>query len=124
MNEHNGKLNWIFADGELPPKGDNPDFPGHESLMITNVNDKDAHITIDILFDDRDPVKGLTCTVGAERVKCLRLDKKICDQEYQIPYGQYALVIHSDVPVAAVFGRLDVRQANMSFYSVQGYSYN
>lgn len=34
-----------------------------------------------------------------------------------------ALVVNSSVPVVAVFGRLDVRQANMAYYSVQGYAY-
>lgn len=45
------------------------------------------------------------------------------DQKFKIPMGQYALSFHSDVPVFAVFGRLDVRQVNMACYSVQGYNY-
>ena len=26
-----GKKNWVFCDGYLPPKGDNPEFEGHEA---------------------------------------------------------------------------------------------
>jgi hypothetical protein len=33
-------------------------------------------------------------------------------------------VVRSDVPVVAVFGRLDVRQANMAYYSVAGYAFS
>lgn len=122
MSEEKGKRNWVFADGDLPPVGDKEPY-GHEALMITNLNEEDAKITIDILFEDKEPVKGINLTVPAERVKCIRLDKPIGDINYQIPKGQYALVLHSNVPVVAVFGRLDVRQPNLAYYSVQGYSY-
>ena len=42
---------------------------------------------------------------------------------YQIPYGQYAIHVISDVPVVACFGRLDVRQTNMAYYSPAGYGF-
>lgn len=119
----NGKLNWVFSDGDLPPQGDNPDFQGHEALMITNLNTAPAKLTFDLLFEDKEPVKGLTYTLGAERIHCFRLDGPVFDQNFKIPCGQYALVVHSDVPVVAVFGRLDVRQTNMAYYAVQGYSF-
>ena len=94
----NGQLNWVFADGNLP-------LQGFEELTVTNLNEKPAQLTFDIYFSDRDPIKGLTFTLAAERVYCFRLDKPFCDQEYKIPHGRYSLVLHSDVPVVAVFGR-------------------
>ncbi|NLM77752.1 MAG: hypothetical protein GX173_06660 [Ruminococcaceae bacterium] len=117
-----GKKHWIFCDGDLPPAGDHEPF-GHEALMVTNLNGQTANIKIDLIFEDKDPVKGIRISVGAERVHCFRLDQPLGDQQYCIQPGQYALVLHSDVPVAAVFGRLDVRQANMAYYSVSGYSW-
>ena len=36
-----GKKVWIFPDAELPPEGVNC-IPGHESVIVTNVCDKDA----------------------------------------------------------------------------------
>lgn len=117
-----GKKNWVFADGDLPPAGDQEPL-GHEALMVVNLNGEKAALSIDIIFEDKEPVKGLTHTLNGERVVCIRLDKPICDQQYQIPKGQYSLVLHSNVPVVAVFGRLDVRQPNMSYYPVQGYSF-
>ena len=122
MSETYGKMNWIFCDGDLPPAG-NQEPLGHEALMITNLNGEQALLTFDIYFEDREPVKGITAAVGAERVRCFRLDRPLGDRQYQIPFGQYSLVVHSTVPVAAVFGRLDVRQPNMAYYSVPGYSY-
>lgn len=118
----NGKKNWVFADGDLPPAGNREPF-GHEALMVVNLNEEKAYLSIDILFEDKAPVKGLTHILEGEKVICFRLDKPICDQNYKIPQGQYALVLHSNIPVVASFGRLDVRQPNMSYYSVQGYSY-
>ena len=113
----NGKKNWVFCDGDLPPHGDNPNFLGHEALMITNVGKEDAHIRIKVLFEDKPPYDQITLDLPAERTTCLRLE------QYQIPFGQYALHVMSDVPVCACFGRLDVRQDNMAYYSLSGYSF-
>lgn len=118
----NGKRNWVFCDGDLPPSG-NAEPLGHEALMVTNLNGQDAHLSIDILFEDKPPVKGIEAAVGAERVHCFRLDMPLGERKYSIPRGQYSLVLHSDIPVVAVFGRLDVRQPNLAYYSVQGYSF-
>ena len=120
----NGKKNWVFCDGDLPPHGDNPDFLGHEALMITNVSKKDAKIRIKVIFEDKPPYDGITLTLGAERTTCLRLDYPIGEEKYQIPFGQYALHVISSVPVCACFGRLDVRQPNMAYYSLAGYGFN
>jgi len=117
-----GKCNWIFSDGDLPPRGDKEPY-GHEALMVVNANEEETELLIDILFEDKPPVKGIRQMLGGERVICMRLDGPIGEQQYTIPMGQYALVLHSTLPVAAVFGRMDVRQSNMSYYSVQGYGY-
>lgn len=119
----NGALNWVFCDGDLPPAGGNPDFAGHEALMITNVGEEDANIEIDVLFEDKDPKTGIKLKLKAKRVVCIRLDKPFGEQKYKIPFGQYALHLKSNVPVCAVFGRLDVRQTNMAYYSVNGVSF-
>jgi hypothetical protein len=119
----NGQKTWVFGDGDLPPAGDREPL-GHEALMVTNLNKKPASLRLEILFEDKEPVRGIELTVGAERVRCIRLDKPLGDQNFKIPFGQYALVVRSDVPVVAVFGRLDVRQANMAYYSVAGYSFS
>ena len=117
-----GRRTWIFPDGDLPPPGD-PDLPleGHESLIVVNVGSMDANLTIDIFFPDREPEVGIKATVASRRVRCFRLDKPIGDRQYQIPFGQYALRLHADAPVIAQFGRADVRQPNLSYYTILGY---
>jgi len=118
-----GKKNWVFCDGDLPPAGNNPEFPGHEALMITNVSNEDANIRIKILFEDKPPYDKVTLELKGERTTCLRLDKPIGKEGYQIPFGQYAIHVISDVPVVACFGRQDVRQTNMAYYSPAGYGF-
>ena len=118
-----GKKNWVFADGELPPK-DGTAIEAHESLMILNLNDVPATVKATFLFEDHDPGENVTLHVDAKRVKCTRLDRPVGDERYLVPFGQYALVLNSDVPVFAVFGRLDTRQPNMAFYTVQGHNYD
>ena len=119
-----GKLNWVFCDGDLPPK-DPTGMQAHESLMILNLNDEDAVVKATILFEDREPEYDIELKVDARRVRCFRLDGIIGDGEkkYQIPFGQYALHIKSSVPVCACFGRLDVRQSNMAYYALSGYAF-
>ena len=116
-----GKKHWVFADGDLPPAGDKEPL-GHEALMIANLNRKPAEIRLEVLFEEREPARDIVLRVEAERVKCFRLDKPLGSNGFRIPFGQYALVVHSDLPVVAVFGRLDVRQANMAYYSVAGFA--
>lgn len=116
----NGAKNWVFCDGDLPPHGDDPAFYGHEALMITNVTDQDAHIRIRVLYEDKEPYDKITLEVKAQRTSCMHLDVPIGKERYQVPFGQYALHVISDVPVCACFGRLDVRQPNMAYYTVPG----
>lgn len=116
-----GRKHWVFADGDLPPAGDKEPL-GHEALMVVNLNRKSAQLKLEVLFEDREPVREIVLRVDGARVKCFRLDKPLGERGDRIPLGQYALVVHSDRPVVAVFGRLDVRQANMAYYCVAGFS--
>lgn len=115
-----GKNIWVFADGDLPPQGDREPL-GHEALMVVNDNGEDAVVAVEILFSDQEPQTGVTLRVPAKRVECFRLDFPIGDVQFQIPKGQYALILRSSVPVVAAFGRLD-RRENMAYYSQCGFS--
>lgn len=115
-----GKKIWVFADGDLPPQGDSEPF-GHEALMIVNNGDTDAHITISLLFEDKEPKEGISINVPAKRVNCFRMDYPIGEEQYIIPKGQFAVILHSNIPIVAVYGRLD-RRKDMAYYPVSGYS--
>ncbi|MFO7946321.1 MAG: sensory rhodopsin transducer [Armatimonadota bacterium] len=117
-----GKKLWIFPDGDLPPPGDGDEpLEGHESLIILNTGDEDAEIDMTIYFSDREPESGLRVSVPARRVRVVRMDQPVGDREFQVPTGQYALRLESNVPIVAQIGRADVRQPNLAYYTVMGY---
>ena len=120
----NGKRNWVFCDGYLPPRGNNPDFEGHEALMLTNIGERRAEIELVFIFEDRDPEKNIRLSLDGMRTKCIRLDKPMGECGFTLGEAvQYTVWVKSSEPICACFGRLDVRQTNMAYYSVEGYSF-
>lgn len=115
-----GKKTWVFSDGDLPPRGDSEPF-GHEALMIVNSGNEDADINMTLLFEDKEPKRNIKLHVDAERVKCFRMDMPLGEENYEIPFGQFAVIIESNVEIVAVYGRLD-RRKDMAYYPVAGYS--
>ena len=119
-----GKKNWVFCDGYLPPHGDNPEFEGHDALMLTNLNEKKATIELTFLFEDKAPEKGIFVELDGMRTTCVRLDHPLGDRGLMLGESvQFTVWVKSDLPICACYGRLDVRQPNMSYYSVTGYSF-
>lgn len=116
-----GSKTWVFPDGDLPQPGDKAPF-GHESLVILNMNDRETKVEFDIYFDNADPVKNIRDVIGGQRVRCFRLDKPVGEQRYQIPFGQYALVVRSELPVVAQIGRMDITQPNLAYYTTMGHA--
>jgi hypothetical protein len=113
-----GKTVWIFPDAELPPEGVNL-IPGHESIIVTNVTDRDAKLTITLFYEQKEPVSFET-KVGARRVRCLRTNRASDFGAYTAKIGeQYAIMVQSDVPVVAQYGRAEPRAVN--FYTTPGY---
>ena len=116
-----GHTRWFFPDGELPPHGGREPH-GHESLVMLNPNSSPAGVKITIYFADRPPTKDLQVEVGAERVRCVRLDEPVGEQKIRIPVGQqYALMLEGTVPIIAQIGRMDVQQPNLAYYTVMGF---
>ena len=76
-----GKMTWVFADGDLPPQGNEEPF-GHEALMVVNYGDTDAELTLDLLFEDKEPKEGIKLGVPAKRVNCFRMDYPLGEEGY------------------------------------------
>ena len=92
--------------------------------MLTNLNKDKANIELTIIFEDKEPVSGIFVTLDGMRTTCIRMDKPLGDQQLQLGEAeQYTVWVKSSKPICAVFGRLDVRQTNMAYYSVEGYSF-
>ena len=113
-----GKRIWVFPDAELPPVGEN-EIPGHESVIITNVTDQCAHVRFTLIYTDREP-NSFDAEVGAKRVRCLRSNhaEDFCGCT-AIEGEQYAIMLESDVPIIAQYGRAEPRKVN--FYTTPGY---
>ncbi len=113
-----GKKVWIFPDAELPPKGVNA-IPGHESVIITNVSDRTAQVKFTLIYADKDPV-SFVADVAPMRVRCLRTNKAEDFGPYTaVEEEQYALMLESNVPIVAQYGRAEPRA--VAFYTTPGY---
>lgn len=120
-----GRKNWYIIDGYLPFKEEvkNGNFEGHEAIMILNCHDIDAKVSMDIFFEDMDPVEGIEISVQARRVKCIRMDHPddiggiLIDRQ-----KQYSLRFRSNVEVIVQYGRMDIGQPNLAYIGLIGYS--
>ena len=113
-----GKKVWVFPDAELPPVGVNL-IPGHESVIITNTGYQDANVKITLLYTDKEPV-SFTAVVHARRVRCLRTNEEKDFGAFTAKFDeQYAIMLESDVPVVAQYGRAEPRA--VAFYTTPGY---
>ena len=113
-----GKKVWIFPDAELPPVGVNL-IPGHESVIITNVSEQVANVKFTLLYIDKEPV-SFVAQVESMRVRCLRTNEEKDFGEFTAKFDeQYAIMLESDVPIVAQYGRAEPRTVN--FYTTPGY---
>lgn len=114
-----GQKVWIFPDAELPPVGVNS-IPGHESIIITNTNKEDAAISVTFFYPDKKPLCAGQIIVQGERVRCLRTNEEKDFGKFTAEFEQqYAILLESNIPVVAQYGRAEPR--NVAFYTTQGY---
>ncbi len=120
-----GKNEWYIVDGYRPSPQPAPDavYEGHESVMILNPNPVDAHVLIDIFFEDRDPVENIPLTIPAKRIKCFKTDDSEALGGLKLDVMvQYSMRLKSDVGIVVQYGRLDVQQPNMAYMALMGHS--
>jgi hypothetical protein len=116
-----GKKIWIVPDCELPQEGKGV-LKGHESVIIVNDSDVEAEIDVKLYFADRDSYDDIKWTVGANRVRCFRMNNPDDMSGYIVPFEtQYAMKISSNTPIVLQYGRLDNRQKNLAYYTTLGY---
>lgn len=120
-----GKKQWYIVDGYRPSPQPDPDavYEGHESVMLLNTNNEDAHVLINIYFEDREPVENIEYIVPAKRIRCIRTDDSSVLGGVKLDVGvQYSLSIKSDVGIIVQYGRLDVQQSNMAYMALMAQS--
>jgi hypothetical protein len=120
-----GKTKWYIVDGYRPsPKPDEScQYEGHESIMILNTNEKDAHVSISIYFEDKDPVENIPMLIPAKRIRAFRSSDSDLLGGYCLRIGeQYSMSFKSDIGVIVQYGRMDIQQANLAYMALMGYS--
>lgn len=116
-----GKKTWLVPDGYMNPTK-NGDFVSHEAICALNTGDEDAHITLTIYFDDREPITGFTAVCPARRTNHIRLDKLVGPNGETFPYGVcYSVLCESDVPIVMQHSRMDVSQPEMALMTTIPY---
>ena len=113
-----GRRVWAIAEGYIPgwSHGPSPQMVSHEAVCILNAGDRDAHVTITVYFENREPAGPYRFTVGARRTRHLRFNE--FEQPERIPVDTpYSSVIASDVPIVVQHTRLDSRQAENALLS-------
>ncbi|HEY6257175.1 MAG TPA: sensory rhodopsin transducer [Xanthobacteraceae bacterium] len=118
-----GRKRWAIAEGYIPSQSSFSDraLISHETACILNAGDRDAHVTITIVFADRDPVGPYRVTVGARRTLHLRFND--LNDPQPIPRDtDYASVFESDVAIIVQHTRLDSRHAEVSLLSTTAYA--
>jgi Uncharacterized protein conserved in bacteria len=111
--EGEGAKVWLVPDCYLPEPGNDP-LKGHEAICLLNTGTVAANVTLDFYFEDREPIKDVKITLGAERTWHVRLD----DPEklgVAIPrLVPYAIRVRSDVNIVVQYSRMDTSQTNLA----------
>jgi len=113
-----GRRVWAIAEGYIPgwSHGPSPQMVSHEAVCILNAGDRDAHVTITVYLEDREPAGPYHFTIGARRTRHLRFNQ--FENPERIPVDTpYSSVIASDVPIVVQHTRLDSRQAENAVLS-------
>lgn len=91
--------------------------------MILNTNEKDAHVSISIYFEDKDPVENIPMLIPAKRIRAFRSSDSDLLGGYCLRIGeQYSMSFKSDIGVIVQYGRMDIQQANLAYMALMGYS--
>lgn len=116
-----GHKKWAIAEGYIPGGSNGPpEMQSHETLCFLNAGDEDAHVSIVIYYEDKDPVGPYKVTVEARRTRHVRLDK-LKDPEPIPKDTPYACTITADFPVVCQHTRLDSRQAENALLSTMAF---
>ena len=122
MSKGVGKKVWLIPDCELPQPGEGV-AKGHESVIVVNDSNKEATIKVTLFFTDKEPYKDIVWTVGAERVRCFRMNRTTDMSGFVVPFEtQYAMKLESNCNIVVQYGRLDNTQSNLAFYTTLGYT--
>jgi hypothetical protein len=107
-----GRKRWAIAEGYMILSRDR---------VHSQCGDQEAHVTITILFADREPVGPYRVTVAARRTLHLRFND--LEQPAAVPRDtDYSSLFESDVPIILQHTRMDSRRSEVSLLSTIAYA--
>ena len=117
-----GAQTWAIGDGWIPPTstGPEPAMTSHDTACILNAGSEHAEVEIIIYFHDRDPAGPYRLSIPARRVHHQRFND-LDDPEPVPKCVDYAVLIHSSIPIVVQHTRLDSRQAENALMSTIAY---
>lgn len=122
MSEAIGATVWAFPAGRIPPdtSGREPEFTSRDELCILNAGAEEASLQITVVRDDQDPVGPYELSVGAQRVRRVRVNDLINPEAvpYDVPYG---LILRADRAVVVQHLHVDSRRPEDSIFATLGH---
>jgi hypothetical protein len=117
-----GKTTWLIPDMYWPEITSPGHYVSHEAICVLNTSDDDCFITLDLYYEDREPVLGLQECCKAKRTRHIRLDKLRDASGAPLPMGvAYAAVVNCSVPVVVQYTRVDTTQSENSIMTTIAY---
>ncbi|WP_434740465.1 sensory rhodopsin transducer [Micromonospora sp. SH-82] len=105
-----GARTWVVPGGHLPcpSNGPEPQFTGFDQVCLLNAADAEAEVSLEIYYEDAEPVGPYRIRVGARRIRHVRINDLIDPEAVRLdrPYG---CVLRSSVPLVVQFLRQDTR---------------
>ena len=114
---------WYVPDGCLPKqRAPEDELVSHEAVCLLNVTDKSTQVRLTLYFEDREPIRDIQLSLGAERTRHVRLDRPEQLGGVEIPRGvPYALRVESEVPIVVQHSRMDLTQPNLALFTTLGW---
>ena len=109
---------WLIPDCYLPGGGDG-ELPGHEAICILNHTRQDAHLSIDVYFTEREPIRDVEMIVPAERSAHWGIGGPYKLEGVDIPEDTpFSLRVRSEVLVGIQYTRVLARPTKLGLMSV------
>ncbi len=117
-----GEKLWIIPDMYWPLITSQGSYVSHESICVLNPSDTDCEITINLYFEDREPIRGLKVLCKAERTHHVRMDGLLDHTGRHLPRGvPYAAVVECSVPVVVQYTRVDTTQSENALMTTMAF---